>query len=110
MLWSAVRPAVAVETPLRAIVVVDLASLSAEAFASFWLVILYLCFNEYFSMPLVRGIHHFFGLSHTVLLGDIPARHSGNDLLRRVMHTAIGAVVDVGFRFLGLALHTGFTK
>lgn len=35
------------------------------------------------------------------LLGDIPARHSGNDLPRCVMHPTFGAVVDVGAGLAG---------
>jgi hypothetical protein len=45
--------------------------------------------------------------------GDIPARHSGNDLLGcRVMHTTFGAVVDVRAGLAGDswgAFHGGYT-
>jgi len=34
--------------------------------------------------------------------GDIPARHRGYDFLRRLVHAAVCAVVDVGFWLFGL--------
>jgi len=57
------------------------------------------------ALTAITGAHVAFAISelaHLNLLGDIPARHSGDDLLgHRIMHPTFGAVVDVGAGLAG---------